>query len=168
MICKATTDDVRVLAEFASALWPERSAGEIEEIFTRQLTGDSDSAFFICYHEGGPIGFALCQLRHDYVEGTTTSPVGYLEGIYVRKEFRRHNHGKELPEAGQKAARLNGCNEFATDCENFNARSVRSPHDSCSTDANPICCFPKKLLATPETCLDCETPPKFAGRFIVC
>ena len=92
MICKATTDDVRVLAEFASALWPERSADEIEEIFARQLTGDSDSAFFICYHEGGPIGFALCQLRHDYVEGTTTSPVeatAKLAPVMAASAFRK-------------------------------------------------------------------------------
>lgn len=146
MICKATTDDVRVLAEFASALWPERSADEIEEIFARQLTGDSDSAFFICYHEGGPIGFALCQLRHDYVEGTTTSPVGYLEGIYIRNEHRRHNHGSELLEECEKWARLKGCKEFASDCETDNAGSLRFHRESGFREAKTIVCFAKKLL----------------------
>ena len=146
MICKATTDDVRVLAEFASALWPERSADEIKEIFARQLTGDSDSAFFICYHEGGPIGFALCQLRHDYVEGTTTSPVGYLEGIYIRKEYRRHNHGSELLGECEKWARLKGCKEFASDCETDNAGSLRFHRESGFREAKTIVCFAKKLL----------------------
>ncbi len=27
------------------------------------------------------VGFTQCQLRYDYVEGTKTSPVGYLERI---------------------------------------------------------------------------------------
>ena len=33
--------------------------------------------------DGRPAGFAQCQLRRDYVEGTKTSPVGYPEGIFV-------------------------------------------------------------------------------------
>ncbi len=40
-----------------------------------------DARFFIKYEGDIPAGFAQCQLRHDYVEGTETSPVGYLEGI---------------------------------------------------------------------------------------
>lgn len=36
-----------------------------------------------------PIGFAQCQLRCDYVEGTKTTPVGYLEGIFIKDGYRR-------------------------------------------------------------------------------
>ncbi len=146
MICKATTDDVRVLAEFASALWEGMSVAEIEKTFTRQLNGDSDSAFFICYHEGGPIGFALCQLRHDYVEGTTTSPVGYLEWIYIRHEFRRSNHGRELLTECENWARLKGCKEFASDCDSFNKGSLQFHLDCGFEQKNTIVCFAKKLL----------------------
>lgn len=35
------------------------------------------------------IGFAQCQLRCDYVEGTKTTPVGYLEGIFIKDGYRR-------------------------------------------------------------------------------
>lgn len=59
MVCKATTDDVRVLAEFAATLWPGRSANDIEQIFAKQLIEDSEAAFFISYAGDGPIGFAL-------------------------------------------------------------------------------------------------------------
>ena len=48
-----------------------------------------------------PIGFAQCTLRNDYVEGSSSSPVGYLEGIYVKDEYRgdiRYNLDKEHPE----------------------------------------------------------------------
>lgn len=41
-------------------------------------------------------GFAQCQLRHDYVEGTDSSPVGYLEGIFVKQEHRKQGYAKEL------------------------------------------------------------------------
>ena len=37
-------------------------------------------------------GFAQCGLRFDYVEGTDSSPVGYLEGIFVLEEYKRVNN----------------------------------------------------------------------------
>lgn len=40
--------------------------------------------------------FAQCGLRHDYVEGRGSSPVGYLEGIFVEKEYRKQGCAKEL------------------------------------------------------------------------
>ena len=46
------------------------------------------SQFFLKYENEFPIGFAQCQLRYDYVEGTSTSPVGYLEGIFVKESYR--------------------------------------------------------------------------------
>lgn len=43
---------------------------------------------FIATLDGCAIGYAQCGLRNDYVEGTHTSPVGYLEGIFVGEEYR--------------------------------------------------------------------------------
>ena len=82
MIRKAETKDIPVLAELACRIWPEHGAAEMRE----ELAGimqKADAAFFLAVTEEKEIGFAQCQLRHDYVEGTEESPVGYLEGIYV-------------------------------------------------------------------------------------
>ncbi len=35
-------------------------------------------------------------MRTDYVEGTESSPVGYLEGIFVKEEYRKNGYAKEL------------------------------------------------------------------------
>ena len=43
-----------------------------------------------------PVGFAQCGLRRDYVEGTESSPVGYLEGIFVKESYRSKGCAKEL------------------------------------------------------------------------
>ena len=40
-------------------------------------------------------GFAQCGLRFDYVEGTDSSPVGYLEGIFVLEEYKKRGYAKE-------------------------------------------------------------------------
>ena len=48
------------------------------------------------YKNDIPIGFAQCQLRYDYVEGTRTTPVGYLEGIFIKDGYRNKGYAKEL------------------------------------------------------------------------
>ena len=82
MIKQADYAAVGVLAELAVQLWDDHSQSELEQEYEHLIT-NSDAACFIKYVDVKPVGFAQCQLRHDYVEGTSTSPVGYLEGIFV-------------------------------------------------------------------------------------
>lgn len=44
-------------------------------------------------------------LRHDYVEGTESNPVGYLEGIFVVEKERKQGIAKELLGACQNYAK---------------------------------------------------------------
>lgn len=39
-------------------------------------------------------GLSKLSLRYDYFGGTDFSPVGYLEGIFVREAFRKRAYGK--------------------------------------------------------------------------
>ncbi len=82
MIQKAKTKDLPILAELACKLWPDHTVEEMRAEFA-EIMAKPDAAFFLAYAEETVVGFAQCQLRHDYVEGTQFSPVGYLEGIYV-------------------------------------------------------------------------------------
>ena len=82
MIKRAEACESAVLAKLAVLMWNDRSVPELEQEFA-ELTHDEDSACFINYADDKPVGFAQCGLRHDYVEGTDSSPVGYLEGIFV-------------------------------------------------------------------------------------
>ena len=91
------------------------------------------------------MGFAQCQLRRDYVEGTETSPVGYLEGIYVVEECRKKGIAGALLDACESWAREKGCAEFASDCELENAQSLRFHLSMGFEEANRIICFTKKL-----------------------
>ena len=144
MVQKAIEQDAAVLADLALVLWPSHDAAELRDEFTEILKSE-EAACFLAYEAGVPVGFAQCQLRHDYVEGTHTSPVGYLEGIFVRPEFQHRGLAKQLLGACESWAREKGCTEFASDCELGNDASLDFHLSMGFTEVNRIVCFTKKL-----------------------
>lgn len=144
MIQKATEKELLLLAELACRLWPGHSPADMQAEYA-QLLAQSDAAFFLAYVENLPVGFAQCQLRYDYVEGTDSSPVGYLEGIYVEEEYRKHGIAGKLLSACENWAKEKGCTEFASDCELNNVQSLRFHLNVGFEEANRIICFTKKL-----------------------
>ena len=113
---------------------------EFESLLARE-----DAAVFLYREQGDAVGFAQCQLRRDYVEGTETSPVGYLEGIFVREDARRQGVARQLLSACESWAKAQGCAEFASDCELSNAESQRFHRAVGFEEANRIVAYVKKL-----------------------
>jgi len=116
MIRNAQREDLPALISLASQLWPEAEAEELAAGFEAILS-DPEAALFLAFSQEVPVAFAQCQLRHDYVEGTDSSPVGYLEGIFVEEPYRRRGYAKLLLAACEVWAGECGCTEFASDCE---------------------------------------------------
>ena len=141
MIRKAEFSDLPVLTDLALKLWPDHDREEMYEELS-SLMAKPDAAFFLGENASG---FAQCQLRYDYVEGTESSPVGYLEGIYVEESCRRHGLARALLAACENWARERGCREFASDCELTNTQSLRFHLSLGFEEANRIICFAKKL-----------------------
>ncbi|MBO5032373.1 MAG: GNAT family N-acetyltransferase [Lachnospiraceae bacterium] len=144
MIRKAQKEDAAILAELAVQMWKENSIQELAEDFSGIISKD-DAEVFIKYLQDAPVGFAQCQLRHDYVEGTETTPVGYLEGIFIKEEFRHKGFAEELLNECEKWAKEKGCREFASDCELDNKISMQFHLSMGFNEANRIICFTKEL-----------------------
>ena len=144
MVRKATYSDSRVLAEMAVQMWDSHTVDELETEFTETLN-DKQSVFFIKYVNDVPVGFAQCGLRRDYVEGTESSPVGYLEGIFVKKDYRNNGYAKELLLSCETWAKNIGCTEFASDCELNNIGSLKFHIAMGFDEANRIICFKKRI-----------------------
>ena len=142
--CRAVDADVAEVAALACELWPEHSAEEMAQECALLLARE-DAAVFLYRERGEAVGFAQCQLRRDYVEGTETSPVGYLEGIYVRKGARRQGIARKLLSACESWAKARGCAEFASDCGLDNADSQRFHRSVGFEEANRIVAYVKKL-----------------------
>ena len=103
-------------AHLRNALWPRMSASEHERDIQTTFFGNAQStAAFVAIGGGELIGFAEASLRHDYVNGCETSPVAFLEGIYVAAANRRQGVAKALCAAVEDWGRNQGCVEFASD-----------------------------------------------------
>jgi aminoglycoside 6'-N-acetyltransferase I len=72
-------------------------------------------AQFVAYDEGSPVGLAEAALRSDYVNGTETSPVAFLEGLYVVPAERGKGIARSLVRETMRWARERGCAELASD-----------------------------------------------------
>ena len=144
MIRKANMADLSVLTELALELWHDHAADKMYYDLGTIMTSD-ESVFFLAFEENIPVGFAQCQLRHDYVEGAETSPVGYLEGIYVKEASRQHGFASQLMKACEDWARAENCMEFASDCEIDNTESLEFHLKLGFKEANRIICFTKQL-----------------------
>lgn len=144
MVKIAANGDSRILAEMAVQMWDSHPADALETEFAETLH-NKQSSIFIKYINDLPVGFAQCGLRTDYVEGTESSPVGYLEGIFVKEEYRKHGYAKELLSACEEWAKEMGCCEFASDCELDNADSFKFHMAMGFDEANRIICFKKKI-----------------------
>jgi len=106
---------------------------------------NEDAVIFLAREGEEYVGFAHCQLRFDYVEGTSTSPVGYLEGIYVMEEYRKKGIGRELVNCCEEWSRGKGCVEFASDIELDNLDSFAFHVKVGFSEVNRLICFAKKL-----------------------
>lgn len=144
LLRKADRKDENILAELALLLWPNHTILSLKEEIG-QILCSQEAAFFVAFAANKPVGFSQCQLRHDYVEGTSSSPVGYLEGIFVKEEFRKKGIAGNLLSACQNWAKEQGCTEFASDCELQNESSLSFHLHHGFVEANRIICFTKPL-----------------------
>ena len=144
IIRKASPADARIVADLAAELWPEHTVEEFEQEM-ESLLADPECAVFLASAEDRPVALAQCQLRHDYVEGTESSPVGYLEGIFVSDAFRHQGIAGRLLYSCEEWARTMGCREFASDCELTNEESRQFHLRMGFAEANRIICFTKSL-----------------------
>lgn len=143
-IREASPADATAVTELALLLWPGHGYEELLDEFSDLLT-HGNTAIFLAVRGSKAIGFAQCQLRRDYVEGTDSSPVGYLEGIYVAECLRKQGIARALLAACEGWAKDMGCSEFASDCELTNEESLRFHLNVGFAEANRIICFTKKL-----------------------
>jgi len=112
-IRQATPADAAAWARLRLGLWPD--ADDPPEALAQSLDDAEGAVFLACLADGEAVGFAEVRLRHDYVNGTGSSPVGFLEGWYVQPPWQGHAVGRALLVAVEDWTRAAGCSELASD-----------------------------------------------------
>lgn len=142
MLYQAGREALPLLTKLALELWPAHTAAELTKELSPLLESE-EAAFFIAANGSGPVGFAQCQLRRDYVEGAQNSPVGYLEGVYIRPPYRGQGWARALLRECEGWAASKGCREFASDCELDNLASQAFHLHAGFAEAGRVVCFIK-------------------------
>lgn len=122
VIRRALPADAVACLRLRVALWPAMTESEGLAETAAILAATNQAIFLAETPRGEPVGFAEVGLR-SVAEGCSTTPVGFLEGWYVRPEARHRGVGRRLLEAGEAWAREQGCTEMGSDTEIENVAS---------------------------------------------
>ncbi|MCF6464787.1 GNAT family N-acetyltransferase [Clostridium sp. Cult2] len=139
-----TKENFNQWVKMALALWPDNEENELKDEFHKMLSSKKEQAF-IYKLDDEYIGFTNLSIRSDYVEGSSSSPVGYVEGIYVRTEYRNNGIAKELITKGEEWAKEKGCTQMGSDIELDNHISYKFHQKVGFKEANRIICFIKDI-----------------------
>jgi aminoglycoside 6'-N-acetyltransferase I len=144
-IRRATTMDALQWAPLRRALWPDEEV-EAPDSLRQALEPPEESCVMLaCVPDGEAIGFAEAKLRRDYVNGTETSPVGFLEGWYVVPAWRACGVGRALVAAIEDWTGEQGCSELASDALLDNAAS-HAAHVACGFEETERVVYFRKPL----------------------
>lgn len=106
------------------ALWPDCAREQHLSEMTSFVADPRRYGQFVAYSPSREaVGLAEVSVRHDYVNGTESSPVAFLEGLYVVPHSRRKGVAASLVGAVCDWAQRAGCRELASDAALENAIS---------------------------------------------
>lgn len=146
-IVEANGENLPIWVELGLQLWPDNSIEEMRGIFLDILHSEKETAF-LCRVGQEYVGFINVSIRVDYVEGSNSSPVGFVEGIYVKASHRKQGIAKRLLERGEKWVFSQGCTQMGSDIEQHNTASYNFHKSVGFQEANRIICFIKDIAVS--------------------
>ncbi len=111
--------DAADLAEWArlrQALWPDGSVEEHASEIAAALPDGILRGYLAIGEDERAVGFAEVSIRR-YANGSTQSPVPFLEGIWIVPEYRQHGIGGLLIERISADCTAQGFVELCSDAE---------------------------------------------------
>lgn len=139
---KISEENISALVSLMLELWPSCEYEEELENAQEILGKDTQTVFLVKF-DGAYLGFIYLSLRFEYVEGTNSQPVAYVEGIYLKPAFRRQGIGRQLLKKAEQWAQAKGCTEMASDTELHNQGSIDFHRGAGFEEVNRIVCFRK-------------------------
>jgi aminoglycoside 6'-N-acetyltransferase I len=147
---RARSEDLDQVAALRVLLWPDgffaEHRAEAEQMLATGRNGTLPSVTFIAENESRLlIGFIEVGLRSHADGCNPARPVGFIEGWFVREEYRHQGIGKELMSAAEEWCRKQRCFEMASDARFDNAVSHRA-HEALGFEVVDRCVHFRKTL----------------------
>ena len=137
-------NDRAIWAEMRIALWPDETPREHAET-TDELLGDGDVWVLIAEAADGiAIGFAEIAVRK-YANGCDTRPVAFLEGVWVKPQFRRRGIGTRSIAHAEEFLAKRGFRELGSDMQIDN-RASQAAHLAWGFSETERVVYFRKLL----------------------
>lgn len=114
--------DVYDWAQLRHALWPASSAKEHETEIIAALPDNVLRGYLAIDPNDKAAGFAEVSIRR-YANGSTRSPVPFLEGIWIAPDHRQHGVGRLLVDLISADCAAEGFVELCSDAEIDNLAS---------------------------------------------
>jgi aminoglycoside 6'-N-acetyltransferase I len=148
LIERCTATDQPGWLELRLALWPDATADEHRAYMALCLQQPERFLQLVVYDSRRqPVGLIEGSIRSDYVNGTESSPVGFVEGVYVVPAWRRQGIARRLFAAIGDWARARGCRELASDALIDNEASQRAHRALGFRETERVVYFAKALTA---------------------
>jgi aminoglycoside 6'-N-acetyltransferase I len=132
------------LTKMGVELWPDNVFHDLRDEFDSMLKSVKDKVF-LCLFDNEPIAFIHVSIRSDYVEGSNSSPTGFVEGIYVKPEHRRGGVSKSLLAKGERWLKSKCCQQIGSDIELSNDTSYHFHRSVGFQEANRLIAFIKNI-----------------------
>ncbi len=128
------------------ALWPEEESDAHHDDMASYLEAPGRYCQFVAYDDdGATMGFVEASVRSDYVNGAESSPVAFLEGIYVVPAYRRRGVARRLVDIVERWARERGFLELASDAL-LNNNESHAMHGALGFDETERVVYFRKVL----------------------
>jgi aminoglycoside 6'-N-acetyltransferase I len=138
------------LAKLRTLLWPdtqlEEHLIELAEIFRKGTNSTLPMTILVAHDENNAlIGFIEIAMRSHADGCSPTSPVGFVEGWFVRESFRKQGIGRRLMRAAEEWARSQRCIEMGSDALIENQES-QAAHKALGFEVVDRCVHFRKAL----------------------
>lgn len=143
----ARPEDRQAWAEMREKLWPTEPGGDHSRDIDAFYAGDRHNpaeVFVAATDDGKVVGFAEVSIR-SHAEGCSSGRIAYLEGWFVKGDWRRRGIGAMLVKAVEAWGREQGCTEMAADAEVENRAGVEAHRAVGFEEVEQAVCFRKAL-----------------------
>ena len=123
IVVRADAGHAAAWACLREELWPDGLEAHRDALARLMTLPPERGAAFVAVEGDEVVGFVEATIRHDYVNGCDTSPVAFLEGLFITPAWRRRGVAAMLIAAVEGWARHHGLDEIASDADLGNVPS---------------------------------------------